>query len=225
LPFRSSENGPDRPAVFGPWPVHRVYTHQQALLLRNIHVARQPAARNHMTPLRKILTSFVLVGTLTVSGVACSKSTDSAKTSDTGTADTSTSDTGKTSDTGASDPGETPTTASTPSGSTSDWCKQARQYDEESKAEDESIDFNDSDAMISAFEEVSDELDDIAKGAPKEIRSDLQLLADTNREMAAAMRSGGWEELNAMEGDDALAAAGERIDIYLRDVCGIEVDG
>jgi|FLYL01.1.fsa_nt_gi hypothetical protein len=117
---------------------------------------------------------------------------------------------GGTGDTSAGNGAEQPP-VSAPSGG--DFCRRVADF-AVATASDDTVD--DMERWLDAFEE-------LAADAPPEIREDMQLWADFNRRLAESTETG--EDPGFTEEDlAALEAAGERLDAYFSDVCGIETD-
>ncbi len=60
----------------------------------------------------------------------------------------------------------------------------------------------------------------IAGSAPRELAGDVALLVEANRAYAEFIRTGAEMDID----EPAVEAAGARVDTYIRDVCGIDVD-
>jgi hypothetical protein len=119
----------------------------------------------------------------------------------------------------------------------SDFCKFAREFDEQGDAiGDELSSFDSSgDDLRKAFESFDDSIDQLVRLAPSEIKGDVETVAAAFGEfidvladydysiMAAATDPEAAERLEVLDSAE-VQAANERISAYLEDVCGIEQD-
>ena len=107
------------------------------------------------------------------------------------------------------------------------------------KAATESADASDDDAtpeqLEASFADVEERLDPLIAAAPDEIKSDLELLASGTRQLIDALAASdydfeafaldeGNQELVASLDSEEYNAAGERIDTYGEEQCGITID-
>jgi hypothetical protein len=110
--------------------------------------------------------------------------------------------------------------ASAPSGG-SDFCRQAADIDE--RVDAAVSDLGDDPSLADVFRRLTEELRAIEAPAP--VADDWESMADGLERMADAFADGDFsapsslDALDAAEGD--LTAAGDRVDTYLRDECGI----
>lgn len=124
--------------------------------------------------------------------------------------------------------------------SAGDFCEDASVFEERFEELDSELSGGDVPSG-DLFEEAAQAIEDLADDAPGEISDDLNTVADGVREVAAVLEEVDFddpelledperaEELQAvaarMEAIDAeLQAAGERVEAYLQDECGIGID-
>lgn len=121
-----------------------------------------------------------------------------------------------------------------------DFCDRARLLDAQMSSLENEFEGDDIPSS-EVFDEAADALGDLADGAPSEIKGDLETLADGVREIAeifgdidlsdpeALSDPENAEQLQAMgermeELDATVGDASDRVEAYLADECGIEID-
>jgi hypothetical protein len=104
------------------------------------------------------------------------------------------------------------------------FCELARELDDQDPFEQGDLD------LAEAFRDAVTSVDEIIGVAPAEIRSEFETLREGLQEVASAIEDADGnlfavdpERLESLE-DPRYERAADRIDAYLRDVCGIEID-
>jgi hypothetical protein len=104
------------------------------------------------------------------------------------------------------------------------FCELARELDDQDPFEQGEFD------LAEAFRDAVDSIDEIIGVAPAEIRGDFETLQEGLQEVALAIEEADGdlfavdpERLESLE-DARYEQAADRIDTYLRDVCGIEIE-
>lgn len=95
-----------------------------------------------------------------------------------------------------------------------EWCAKWEEFDAMEENEDD-------------FDALTKQLDTLAKDAPAAISDDMNLLASAFTDSMEAMESMDTEAIEALEekyNDEAIDGATERIQVYVEDVCGIDVE-
>ncbi len=127
---------------------------------------------------------------------------------------------------------------SSSSGSTESYCARAKDFDGKSELLDAlfaSSEAPSNDALKDAFLTAQKGFNDLKKGAPKEIESDVALTASGVDEMVAVFEKYDWDilalasspqaaELGAIFENAEMDAAGARLDAWLLKECGIKTE-
>lgn len=121
-------------------------------------------------------------------------------------------------------------------GPTGDYCTKIRAYEAKAEELDAVFGGEDTEAAAAAFREMQSMVADLAASAPSEIADDVKLMSSGINQMVAVLEKYDYdfmalatapeaeEFMNAMNSEE-MAAAGERLEQYSEEVCGIQTDG
>ena len=116
-----------------------------------------------------------------------------------------------------------------------DYCEALADFKASSDALDAFGDDSTPEQVETAFTDIDETLDPLVAAAPDEIKADAELLASSTRELVDALAANdydlevfaldeGNQELLASLDSEEFNAAGERLDTYGQDQCGITID-